>query len=153
MRIAGLILGIISSILGLLSALFFLTSLSLSTSNELEMMGGLVTSRETGLLLSWLTIACFSLGLIGSCLAMSRPKLSGELIIAACIAGILFSAATYFGYVMYALMLVAGIFVLRGSKEIASEVDCEMDDDNKEKTNINDVSLFKMLINPKKYKA
>lgn len=160
MRLAGLILGIISSVLGLLSAIFFVTGLSLMSVNEVTITGGIEISKSTILILSWLSVLCFAIGLVGACLIKIYPRITGDIIIGISIIGFLFFAQTYFMYVMYGLMFISGIFAIRGAREIKTQSDNDREDlntnnneiiENIDEENNKNVSLLKMLINPKKH--
>lgn len=151
MRLAGLLLGIISSILGLLSAISFVTGIYLMSSSNYSFGGIIEISKNTMLTLSWFSVILFAVGLVFSCLVMSKPEISGDLMVIVSIVGLLFSAGTYFAYVMYGLLLIAGIFTNKGAREVEPkyhEVDNDVEEEvRKEK----DISLLRMLINPKKY--
>lgn len=119
MRLAALILGIISSLLGLLFGIAFITSINALTTLDKNYKIVSEIDNPTVNLLSWVMVGCFVVGLISACLIMTYPRLSGKVIIAVSIIGFLFGVGTIYAQIMNGMLFLAGVFALVGSKEIS----------------------------------
>lgn len=130
MRVAALILGIIGSLVGLLSEFAFLTFASIG--KEFTNFGGVGVDSSTVLTLSWVAVGCFVMGLIGACLSLARTRFASKVMIFASVVGFLFSAGTPLTYIMNGLLFVAGIFAWIGEREIPVNKDSQVNDSSNE---------------------
>ncbi len=102
MRIAGLVLGILGGLTGLISAVIVL------------LFGGVGEMYCLGTDLSYAAIPAAIMGLVGAALSLAKPKAAGILMIISAAAGVCF---IYYGYLIPAvLLLVGGIFALIGQR-------------------------------------
>jgi len=129
MRLAGLLLGVIGSTIGLLVSI----SLVVIVTEDMSMRA-----------LLWFSVICFFAGLVSSSSIMRFPKTSGKITIAAAVGGLLFGASAPYLILMEGLMVMAGIFAIIGAKELPQE---EEEEEYKKKEPADSQSLFQYWLN------
>ena len=109
MRIAGLILGLIGGIAGIIGAF-----LALFVGGLGQAFGAEGAKLVTGL--AGLAFPFALLGIVGGAMALAKPKAAGIMMLISAIGGLI---AISVGYILaFILLLVGGILSLSGQKEL-----------------------------------